>query len=217
MRWLLGISLAVVMIPLLVGAEEKARNITFTRKELGRVPAGWTVARTGAGEGSVWKVTEDRTSPSKTGFVLAQTAESPESLFNLCVLDEGKYKDLTVSVEFKAVEGKNDQGGGLVWRYIDAENYYIARMNPLEKNLRFYRVAQGRRTQLGTKEKLPIKAGTWHKLSVEMKGFQVKVSLDGEDVIDASDEFIKRAGRVGLWTKADARTYFDNFKVNGTK
>jgi len=197
------------------GAEPKEQTIHFSKKDKGKPPTGWTVTKTGAGEGSVWKVVEDASSPSKTGFVLAQTAESPESVFNLCVLDEGSFKDLTLSVAFKAAEGKNDQGGGLVWRYADARNYYVARMNPLEKNLRRYKVVGGRRTQLATKENLKSKAGSWHSLQIHMNDSKVKVSLDGEVLIDATDEAFPRAGKIGLWTKSDAGTYFDDFKVQG--
>jgi hypothetical protein len=92
------------------GAEPKEQTVPFSKKDQGKPPTGWTVTKTGAGEGSVWKVVEDASSPSKTGFVLAQTAESPESVFNLCVMDEGSFKDLTLSVAFKAVEGKKRRG-----------------------------------------------------------------------------------------------------------
>jgi hypothetical protein len=198
------------------GAEPKEQAIHFSKKDKGKPPTGWTVAKTGAGEGSAWKVVEDASSPSKTGFVLAQTAQSPESVFNLCVLDEGSFKDLTLSVAFKAVEGKNDEGGGLVWRYADARNYYVAHMNPLRNNLRLYKVVEGRRTQLATKEDLiKVGAGSWHTLQIHMNDSKVKVSLDGEELIDATDKAFPRAGKVGLGTESDARTYFDDFKVQG--
>ncbi len=161
----------------------------------------------------MWKVVEDASSPSKTGFVLAQTAESPDSVFSLCVLDEGSFKDLTLSVAFKAVEGKNDEGGGLVWRYADARNYYVARMNPLENNLRLYKVVEGLRTQLATKENFKAKAESRHTLQIHMNDSKVKISFDGEELINATDKAFPRAGKVGLWTKSDARTYFDDFKV----
>ena len=100
-----------------------------------------------------------------------------------------------------------------VWRYADARNYYVARMNPLENNLRLYKVVEGRRTQLATKENLKAKAGTWHTLQIHMNNFKMKVSLDGEELIDATDKAFPQAGKVGLWTKSDARTYFDDFKM----
>src|SRR5206468_1311132 len=98
---------------------------------VGKLPPGWTAAKTGQGEGSVWKVVEDSSAPSGSK-VLAQTAAGPGALFNLCVADGTSLQNLELSVAFKAVQGKADQGGGLVWRYSDANNYYIARFNPLE-------------------------------------------------------------------------------------
>src|SRR5207302_1157896 len=91
--------------------------VLFSKDDLGKVPAGWVVAKTGKGEGSVWKVVADETAPSKAGHALAQTAEGPNALFNICVLKEKQFKDVEISVSFKAVRGQKDQGGGIVWRY----------------------------------------------------------------------------------------------------
>ena len=112
-RFRLGLA-AVLLGGLVLAADEKPRTVKFSKDDTDRVPAGWKADKTGKGEGSVWKVVADDTAPSKTGYVLAQTAESPGGLFNLCVLEDSKYKDLELSVSFKAVRGKNDQGGGLV-------------------------------------------------------------------------------------------------------
>jgi hypothetical protein len=158
-------------------------------------------------------VVADDTAPSKSGYVLAQTAESPSGLFNLCVLDDGKYKDLELSVQFKAMRGKNDQGGGLVWRYQDANNYYIARMNPLEDNFRVYKVVAGKRVQLESKEGLKVPAGEWHTIKVEQKGDRLECYLDGKKYLEAKDSTFKDAGNVGLWSKSDAQTHFDQFQV----
>src|SRR5262245_57029312 len=114
-------------------AAQEALTFTFAKGDAGKLPKGWTSAKTGKGEGSVWKVVADDSAPSKKGYALAQTAEGPEQLFNICVLD-ASYTDLELAVSFKAVKGKEDQGGGLVWRYADADNYYVCRMNPLEDN-----------------------------------------------------------------------------------
>src|SRR3981081_2793283 len=112
-------------------ADDKKPLLTLSKDDVGKLPAGWKAAQTGKGEGSVWKVVADDSAPSKSGLVLAQTAAGPGGLFNLCVAEEGKYKDVEVRVAFRAVRGKIDQGGGIVWRYLDADNYYVARMNPL--------------------------------------------------------------------------------------
>src|SRR5262249_40686284 len=138
MRWTfpLTATAAFLGVSLLMAADDKVRGFTFGKDDVGKVPSGWTAGKTGKGEGSVWKVVEDNTAPSKKGYALAQTAEGPSPLFNLCVAEDTKYKDLEVSVAFKAVKGKIDQGGGIVWRYQDDNNYYVARMNPLESNYR---------------------------------------------------------------------------------
>src|SRR5207249_1734040 len=160
-------------------------------------------------------VVTDETTPSKSGFALAQTAEGPSALFNLCVVEAGTFKDVDVMVAFKALRGKKDQGGGIVWRYQDADNYYIARMNPLEDNFRVYKVVGGKRTQLETKEGLKVAVGAWHNLKIKMAGNRIECFLDGQKHLDITDNTIAKPGKVGLWTKADAQTAFDQFRVKG--
>jgi hypothetical protein len=145
--------------------------------------------------------------------VLAQTAAGPSLLFNLCVQQDGDYKDVELRVAFKAIKGDKDQGGGFVWRYQDANNYYVARMNPLEDNYRLYHVVAGKRTQLETKEELKVPTGTWHTLLVKMVGDRIECYLDDKKQLEAKDATITKAGKVGLWTKADAQTHFDGFQV----
>jgi len=203
----------VVTLALLLPADDKERSVRFAKDDLGKLPAGWKSAKTGKGEGSVWKIVVDDTGPSKTGAVLAQTAEGPNALFNLCVADEPSLKNVEVLVSFKAMKGKHDQGGGIVWRYQDADNYYIARMNPLEDNFRVYKVINGKRIQLGTKEDLKVPAGEWHDMKIQQVGERIECFLDGAKYLDVKDDAITKAGKVGLWTKADAQTHFDRFIV----
>lgn len=203
----------LLMVTGVVVAEEpKAMKTDFEGATVGSVPKGWTVAKTGTGEGSVWKIAEDKTAP-KGPKVLAQTAESPGPMFNLCVADDTNFKDVEASVAFKAVKGKKDQGGGIVWRYADANNYYIARFNPLEDNFRLYHVVAGKRTQFGGKEELKAKAGEWHTLTIKMVGDAITCSLNGKVEIEAKDATYTKPGKVGLWTKADAQTYFDDLQA----
>jgi Domain of Unknown Function (DUF1080) len=212
MSW---IGLAVLMPCYLTagaGAQEKARDFRFAKAELGKVPAGWMADKTGKGDGSVWKVVEDATAPSKGDYVLAQTAAGPSSLFNLCVVQDTNYLDVEVIVAFKANEGKKDQGGGIVWRYQDANNYYLARMNPLEDNFRVYKVVAGKRSPEFQDVEVKIPAGEWHTLKIKMVGDHIECFLDGKKHLDVRDSSITRAGKVGLWTKADAQTSFDQFR-----
>ena len=180
MPLLIAIGTLLIGPALLLASDEKVRPIRFSDKDQGKVPSGWKADHTGKGEGSIWKVVADDTAPSKSGYVLAQTAESPNAYFNICVADDTNYKDVELSVSFKAIRGSNDQGGGLVWRYRDADNYYICRMNPLEDNFRVYKVENGKRRQFETKEGLTVKAGEWHKIKVEMEGDHIECYLDGQ-------------------------------------
>ena len=213
MRWTFPAAAALAASTLAAGGNPAV--VRFSKDDLGKVPAGWKAAQTGKGAGSVWKVVADDTAPSKTGFALAQTAEGPSSLFNLCVADGPRVRDVEAGVAFKAVRGKKDQGGGLVWRYQDANNYYVARMNPLEDNYRLYHVVAGKRTQIDGKEGLKVPAGEWHTLKVTMRGDRITCYLDGEKQIEATDSTFRGAGKVGLWSKADAQTSFDDFRVSG--
>jgi hypothetical protein len=213
MRWTHALTL-LALAGTAVAADENARTFHFTKEDVGKLPAGWKAEKTGAGEGSVWQVVEDETVPSKTGLALAQTAESPGAVFNICVAEDSNCKDVVLEVAFKAVAGKKDQGGGFVWRYQDHDNYYIARMNPLEDNYRVYKVVNGKRTQLGAKEGVKVPQGEWHRLKVEVKGDHMTGYLDGEKMWEIKDDTYQQAGKVGLWSKADAQTHFDQFKAN---
>ena len=188
---------------------------SFEDAGVGKVPEGWSSGKTGKGPGSVWKVIEDTTAPSGA-HVLAQTSsEGPNRLFNLCVAEKTSYKDVDLTVSFKAVQGKIDQGGGPVWRYQDENNYYIARMNPLEDNFRVYKVVQGRRTQLDSSD-VKAPAGKWHKIRVVQKGNDIQCYLNGKLHLEVKDDTFTGKGKVGLWTKADAVTSFDDFVTSGT-
>lgn len=193
-----------------------AQLFDFEEATVGKLPAGWTAAKAGKGEGSVWTIAEDKSAP-KGPKVLAQTAASPSSVFNLCVADKTSFTDLDFTVSFKSVAGKKDQGGGPMWRYQDADNYYVARMNPLEDNFRLYKVVAGKRTQLATVEEIVVAADKWHTIRVVHKGTHVQCYLNGKLHLDAKDDAIKGAGKIGLWTKADAQTYFDNLVIQGAR
>jgi hypothetical protein len=148
--------------------------------------------------------------------VLAQTSsEGPRPLFNLCVAETAKYADLDLTVALKATGGKIDQGGGPVWRYQDKDNYYIARINPLEANYRVYRVVKGKRTELASAdvEKKESLAGQWYTIRIVHRGDLIRCYLNGKLRLEAGDDTLRTAGKVGLWTKADAVTSFDKLSV----
>lgn len=196
-------------------ADDKAKSFasTFAKAQADRLPADYRAAQTGEGKGSEWKVVPDAT--AKSGYALAQTAEGPGPLFNLCVVSGPKLADVKLSVKVKAVGGKIDQGGGLVWRYEDANNYYVCRYNPLESNFRLYKVVAGKRTQLASKGGLKVPEGRWFTVSVAHKGDAIECSLDGTKQLEAKDATFASAGRFGLWSKADARSHFDELRAEG--
>ena len=215
MRQFTLMAIATAVFTGLAFAGEEPKILAFGKSDLGKVPAGWKADKTGKGEGSVWKTVEDKTTPSKSGYALAQTAASPNAMFNLCVAEKTNFKDLEIKVSFKANTGVNDQGGGIVWRYQDADNYYVARMNPLEDNFRLYHVVAGKRTQFAGKEGLKVPTGEWHSLSIKHVGDSIECSLDGKKQFDAKDSTLTKTGKIGLWTKADAQTSFDDVRVAG--
>ena len=195
-------------------AAEKTNEIRWSFEDagVGKVPHGWSSGKTGEGSGSVWKVLEDTTAPSGT-HVLAQTSsKGPNRMFNLCVCNEATFTDVDIRVSFKAVAGKIDQGGGPVWRYRDENNYYIARMNPLEDNFRVYKVVEGKRTQLDSSD-VEAPAGKWHAIHVVQRGNHILCFLNGEALLDVKDETFQGPGKIGLWTKADAVTSFADVTV----
>jgi hypothetical protein len=185
-----------------------SQSWNFDRSAQGKVASGWTNAS------GAWRVVADRTAPSKPN-VLAQVSSSHSgSYFNVTVANEPRLTDVTIRVRARVVAGREDQGGGPVWRYRDLRNYYVARYNPLEENYRVYRVVSGRRIQLGSAD-LKAPSGTWHEMRVTMQGQRIQCFFDGRKYLDVRDDTFAGAGRVGLWTKADARTQFDDFAVQG--
>ena len=159
-----------------------------------------------------WQVIADPLAPSKPN-VLAQMAKSSSPEFNVTLITGTNYKDIDLTVRMKAVAGRIDQGGGLVWRAKDGKNYYIARYNPLEDNFRVYKVVDGKRTEF---QSATIKhTDGWHTLRVTMAADHIECHYDGKKYLDVKDSTFTNGGRIGLWTKADAQTHFDDLTVNG--
>jgi len=192
------------------------QRLSFDKAKVGELPAGWKSGVTGKADGSVWKVVQDKTAPGGP-LVLAQTSANPNAVFNLCIAEEGKYKDVDISVAFKAVAGKGDQGGGILWRCQDNNYYYIVRMNPLEDNFRLYKVVDGKRKELVSKDDIKAESGKWHTIRVVHKGNKIQCYLNGKLLIETEDDAFQQAGKIGLWTKADAQTYFADLQITAKK
>jgi hypothetical protein len=184
----------------------------FDSDTVGALPAKFHSARTGKGSESKWVVMADSTAPSKPNVVAQTSTDSTDYRFPLLIADEGSFKDLDLSVRFKAVSGEVDRAGGLVFRLKDANNYYIVRANALEDNYRLYHVVAGNRRQFAGAN-FKVTPGEWHELRVEAVGNKIICYYDGAKKLEATDDTFKEAGKVGLWTKADSVTYFDNLQV----
>ncbi len=190
---------------------------SFDKDEPGQAPKGFSFGLTGKGKPGVWVVKQDATAPSAPN-VLAQTDADPVSYrFPVCVYDGFTAKDVDVSVKYKPVSGKEDQAAGLVWRYRDPNNYYIVRANANENNVVLYKVENGVRTDLplvgkgrtyGVKAKVP--SGEWSALRIVATGDLFEVYSNGVKLFEVRDSTFPGAGKVGLWTKADSVTLFDD-------
>ena len=184
-----------------------AETINFDQDTVGKAPAGWVCSVTGRGN-SMWKVEADASAPSKPN-VLRQSGVGD---FPLCVKSATSVADGFVEVKFKAIAGKEDQAGGVMWRWKDKDNYYVARANALENNVSLYYTTNGRRNTIKYVD-APVPKGVWHLLRVEFAGTSIKVSLNGKQYIEVNDKRIAGAGAVGVWTKADSDTAFDDFST----
>jgi len=182
-----------------------AETITFEQDTAGSVPSGWTAGVTGRGSHR-WTVEADAGAPSKPN-VLKQSGRGD---FPWCVKNEPQFADGYVEVKFKPVSGKEDEAGGVVWRWKDGDNYYVARANALENNVSLYYTQNGRRITIKYVD-APVAKSQWHTLRAEFAGNRIGVALDGKVYIETDDAHIVGSGRVGVWTKADSVTMFDDF------
>jgi hypothetical protein len=184
----------------------------FDSDTTGQLPAKFHEALTGGGGAVKWVVQAEGSAPSKPN-VLAQTSvDKTDYRFPLAIADEGSFRDLDLSVKFKAVSGKIDRAGGLVFRLKDANNYYVVRANALEDNFNLYHVVNGRRREIKGSQ-VKVSSGEWHGLRVEAVGNKFTCYFDGVKKIEATDETFKDAGKIGVWTKADSVTFFDDLEV----
>ena len=155
-----------------------------------------------------WAV-EDMAGAPSGKRVLVQRATTNE--FNVIVAP-GSYADVDVSMKFKPISGREDASGGIVFRFNNG-TYYVVRANALEDNFRLYSYDRGRR-QLATARVKPPALGQWHTMRLVAVGDHIQAWLDGALQLDHHDSRFT-VGRVGLWTKADSITAFDDVTVRG--
>lgn len=177
----------------------------FDEDRPGSVPTGFYVT---AGQ---WKVKADKVAPSPPN-VLAQLARSSTDTFNLALVAHHRFRNLELSVKMRPVDGATERGGGLAWRVQDPRNYYVARYSPRAGDFALYKVHNFGRVELRRvrTESFP----GWHTLRVTMTDDLIECYLDGKSLVSVRDATFPEAGQVGFWTKGDAVSYFDDFKVS---
>ncbi len=187
---------------------------TFDEAEGPGLPAGWKAEGTNQrGEVASWVVRAQAGAPSQPNVLaLTDVQEGWGGTFNLCWTDAVTFEDGVIEVKVKAGTGREDQGGGPIWRVQDKDNYYIARWNPLEDNFRLYSVAKSRRKTLASAQ-VKVDPSLWHTIRIEQSGDEIRAYFDHEALPPVHDTTFTTGGGVGVWSKADAATAFDSLEL----
>ena len=199
-QWIFAVALAASIM------SAHGETIGFDKDPPGSAPEGWTCGVTGKGRPH-WTVEPDASAPSPPNVL----RQSGSGTFPWCVRTDVKLEDGFVEVKFKPLSGREDQAGGVVWRWKDGDNYYIARANALEGNVSLYHTENGRRKTIKYVD-APVAGNQWHTLRVEFHASHIRVVLDGKPYIELDDGQLKGPGAVGVWTKADSVPSFDDFR-----
>jgi hypothetical protein len=196
-----------------------ANTVSFENNSIGATPEGWTATLTGKGDPK-WTVESDQTAPSESKIL----KQSGRATFPLLLKNESNIKDGFIEINFKAIDGSQDRAAGVVWRAKDANNYYVVRANALEDNFVLYKTIKGVRSALdivgrkgGYGVTVAVPANTWHRLHIDFKGARFRASFNGKELFEVDDSTFTDAGKVGLWTKADSVTLFDQIRYGETK
>ena len=205
-------TLVLSLVAVAAGGNQRI-ELDFEKAKPGTVPAGIDVTETaGTGHLATWEVLKAKDAPG--GHQVFGTTKSINygHTFNLALVKGSSFTDVDVTVQVKAIAGKEDQGGGVVWRAADANNYYITRWNPLENNFRVYYVKDGRRRQLAS-ARVKLDTSKWHTVRAVMRGKHIDCFLDGRKLLSVDDDTFTKAGMIGLWVKADGKTLFDQLQA----
>jgi hypothetical protein len=202
----------VIMFTLAMGGSVMAETLNFDDARAGTSPDGWTLTMTGKGQPK-WTVEAEPTAPSKPNVL----KQSGAATFPVAIRNATSIQNGFVEVKFKAVAGAEDRAAGLIWRAKDADNYYVVRANALEDNVVLYKTIKGVRSPLdivgrkgGYGAKVSVPSGQWHTLRCDFTGNRFKVTYNGQAIFEVEDSSIADAGMIGLWTKADSVTLFDD-------
>ncbi len=195
----------LMILGLLMTTNAFSETINFDQEKPGSLLHDWSAGVTGKGQAK-WAIETDQTAPSQPNVL----KQSGEGRFPWCVKKDVSLSDGIVEVKFKPISGQEDQAGGLIWRWKDGDNYYVARANALENNVSLYYTKGGSRKTIKYVD-APVSLNEWHTLKVTFSGKHITVALDEKNYIDLDDKHISGSGAVGVWTKADSVTAFDDF------
>jgi hypothetical protein len=204
-----------------IAAHARTETVTYDGQKAGEAPRGFSCALTGRGRAGTWKVQGEAGAPSGPNVLAQSDADATSYRFPHCVLDGFSATDVVLSVRFKTIGGQEDQAAGLIFRYRDRDNYYVVRANALEGNVVLYKVENGKRSDLdptgmassayGKKANVP--RGRWGSLGVSVRGARFEVLLADEKLFEVEDRTFAGPGKVGVWTKADSVTLFDDLRA----
>ena len=210
---------STALLLLAVGRLAMAETANFDDAPIGSAPEGWTITMTGKGDPR-WTIEKDDTAPSQANVL----KQSGKATYPLALKDGTSFKNGFIAVKFKAISGSEDRAAGLVWRAVDANNYYVVRANALEDNVVLYKTVNGVRSPLdivgrkgGYGVNVPVPAGRWHTLRVEFAGTRFSAIYDSKVLFEVEDATFMEAGNIGLWTKADSVTVFDDLRYGETR
>jgi hypothetical protein len=197
------------LILFLLAGDPLDRSWSFDEDVLDKEPRGFYFDTTNDRPAGKWRVITDG-----DRRVLAQLDQNRDERRQALAIVQGvEAKDVRLSTRIKIVSGKEEQSGGIVWRYKNSENYLVARIDPEEKNVRLYRMVDGNRVKFGGENYRKLALDRWYTLRIEHRGATIKVYLDDEMLFDERDRHFVKAGKIGLWTKADSVVYFDDLRV----
>jgi hypothetical protein len=206
---------AVVALTLVVSGA--TRKVDFSDDTVGQPPKGFEFGHTAkAGAPGKWVVQAEGTNK----YLAQIDPDNTRSRFPVAVVSDVMAADVDLSARFKPVSGRVDQAAGLVWRFQNEDNYYLVRANALENNVVLYKVETGTRTDLPVKgegrtygKKAQVPSGQWSTLRVVAAGPRFEIFLNGSKLYEVEDTTFTQSGKVGLWTKADSVTQFDDLTI----
>ena len=213
----------LIVTALLLARFAVAETVTFDKAKTGALPPGWISAMTHSGGEPRWEIIKDDGGTGKAQVLAQLSKDKTSGRFPLAVYEKARLRNGEVSVRCKSISGEVDQACGIVWRYRDANNYYITRANALENNVVLYKVQDGERRSLSPKGqpsraygvKHPVPSRQWNELRVKFRANLMTVFFNGQQLFDVEDDSLSESGKVGVWTKADSVTYFDDFRFSG--